>query len=170
MQGKQKNPDAVVLGRLGGLKGGKVRSENMTVEQRSWAARRVANARWRRPDDFERYQRSVYDVTALAPETDDPDYNLKRTRQRDIVLSAVRELPRREYLVIVWYVYKEMTLEEIGKRLFLTRERVRQIKERALRRLNLRLCRFSGTQPKVAKEGLYYKAYNQSPHPCEAPK
>lgn len=33
-------------GRVGGRKGGKVRAERMTPEERSEAARRAANARW----------------------------------------------------------------------------------------------------------------------------
>ena len=47
-----KNPAAVALGRLGGLKGGKARAANMTAEERSEAARKAAQARWKkeRPD------------------------------------------------------------------------------------------------------------------------
>lgn len=41
-----KNPAAVVLGRLGGQKGGKARAAKMTPEQRSEQARRAAAARW----------------------------------------------------------------------------------------------------------------------------
>lgn len=41
-----KNPAAVVLGRLGGQKGGKARAEKLTAEQRSAIARRAAAARW----------------------------------------------------------------------------------------------------------------------------
>ena len=41
-----KNPAAVELGRLGGLKGGKVRAERLTPEQRSEIARKAAGARW----------------------------------------------------------------------------------------------------------------------------
>ncbi len=42
-----KDPAAVELGRKGGLKGGKARAASMTSEQRSEAARRAAQARWR---------------------------------------------------------------------------------------------------------------------------
>jgi hypothetical protein len=42
-----KNPAAVELGRKGGLKGGKARAARMTHEQRSEAARRAAQARWK---------------------------------------------------------------------------------------------------------------------------
>jgi hypothetical protein len=41
-----KDPAAVALGRRGGLKGGKVRAERMTSEQRSAAAKKAAEARW----------------------------------------------------------------------------------------------------------------------------
>lgn len=41
-----KNPHAVALGRLGGLKGGKARFEKLTPEQRKEIARKAANSRW----------------------------------------------------------------------------------------------------------------------------
>jgi hypothetical protein len=41
-----KNPAAIELGRLGGLKGGNARAKAMTPKQRSEAARKAANARW----------------------------------------------------------------------------------------------------------------------------
>jgi hypothetical protein len=45
-----KNPAAVELGRRGGMKGGKVRSERLSEEQRREAARHAARARWLRKD------------------------------------------------------------------------------------------------------------------------
>jgi hypothetical protein len=42
----RKNPAAVALGRLGGIKGGKARAEKLTAEERSEIARRAASARW----------------------------------------------------------------------------------------------------------------------------
>ena len=41
-----KNPAAVALGRLGGLKGGKARAEKLTPEQRKEIAQKAAQARW----------------------------------------------------------------------------------------------------------------------------
>jgi hypothetical protein len=41
-----KNPAAVALGRLGGLKGGKARAKNLTQKQRADIARKAAKARW----------------------------------------------------------------------------------------------------------------------------
>ena len=41
-----RNPHAVALGRLGGLKGGKARAQKLTKKQRSEIARKAAQARW----------------------------------------------------------------------------------------------------------------------------
>lgn len=41
-----KNPAAVELGRLGGMKGGKARAKKLTPERRSEIARNAANKRW----------------------------------------------------------------------------------------------------------------------------
>jgi len=45
---KDKNPAAVALGRLGGLKGGKARAETLSKTERSAIAKRAAAARWRK--------------------------------------------------------------------------------------------------------------------------
>ena len=42
----EKNPAAVALGRLGGLKGGPARMKALTKKQRSDLGRRAARARW----------------------------------------------------------------------------------------------------------------------------
>jgi hypothetical protein len=44
----KKNPAAVALGRLGGLKGGKARALKLTLTQRKESARKAALARWSR--------------------------------------------------------------------------------------------------------------------------
>jgi hypothetical protein len=41
-----KNPAAVELGRLGGLRGGKERASRLSAEERSLLARKAARARW----------------------------------------------------------------------------------------------------------------------------
>jgi len=43
---KEKNPAAVVLGRLGGLKGGKARAEKLSAKKRTQIAKKAAQARW----------------------------------------------------------------------------------------------------------------------------
>ena len=47
----KKNPAAVSLGRLGGLKGGKARAAKLTPEERSEIAKNAVNARWRSKRD-----------------------------------------------------------------------------------------------------------------------
>jgi hypothetical protein len=43
---KEKNPAAVALGRLGGLKGGRVRAERLSPKKRKQIAQKAAKARW----------------------------------------------------------------------------------------------------------------------------
>ena len=46
-----KNPAAVELGRLGGLKGGKARAKKLTKDQRTKIAKKAAKARWEKSDN-----------------------------------------------------------------------------------------------------------------------
>lgn len=43
---KGKNPAAVALGRLGGLKGGPARAKKLSAKQRTEIARKAAKSRW----------------------------------------------------------------------------------------------------------------------------
>lgn len=43
----EKNPAAVALGRLGGLKGGKARADKLSPSVRKEIAQKAAQARWR---------------------------------------------------------------------------------------------------------------------------
>jgi hypothetical protein len=43
---KEKNPAAVALGRLGGMKGGRARADKLSIEERKSIAQRAARARW----------------------------------------------------------------------------------------------------------------------------
>lgn len=44
----EKNPAAVALGRLGGLKGGKARAEKLSAKKRKEIAKKAAEARWKK--------------------------------------------------------------------------------------------------------------------------
>jgi hypothetical protein len=46
MRAKDKNPAAVALGKLGGSKGGKIRAERLSQEERIAIAQKAAKARW----------------------------------------------------------------------------------------------------------------------------
>jgi hypothetical protein len=45
-RGAKKNPHAMALGRLGGLKGGRARAEKLSARRRREIARQAAVARW----------------------------------------------------------------------------------------------------------------------------
>lgn len=45
-----KNPAAVMLGRLGGLKGGKARAEKLSPKKRAAIAKKAAQARWNKTE------------------------------------------------------------------------------------------------------------------------
>lgn len=47
VQGEEKNPAAVALGRLGGLKGGRARADKLSPDERRQIALKAAAARWK---------------------------------------------------------------------------------------------------------------------------
>jgi len=48
---KIKNPAAVALGKLGGMKGGNARAKKLSPEERSEIAQKAAKARWARVEN-----------------------------------------------------------------------------------------------------------------------
>jgi hypothetical protein len=48
---RPKNPAAVALGRIGGLKGGKARAEKLSSKKRQAIARKAAKARWSKKEE-----------------------------------------------------------------------------------------------------------------------
>lgn len=81
---------------------------------------------------------TMYDVLR-SEDSVTPETGLMYESLRKEVERAISTLPQREAEVIRFYFGLEgkhpMTLEEIGEKFDLTRERVRQIKEKAIRRL-----------------------------------
>jgi RNA polymerase primary sigma factor len=73
------------------------------------------------------------------PNEPNPDNDVMRWSLREDVLASLRTLPEREAAVLEMYFGinrdRAHTLNEIGEEFNLTRERVRQIKEKAIRRL-----------------------------------
>jgi hypothetical protein len=47
----EKNPAAVALGRMGGLKGGKARAAKLSAKKRKAIAKKAAKARWGTPKE-----------------------------------------------------------------------------------------------------------------------
>ncbi|MBA4853374.1 MAG: RNA polymerase sigma factor RpoD/SigA [Spirosomaceae bacterium] len=83
-------------------------------------------------------ENSLLDVLENDSE-EKPDQGLINDSLRREVMRALSTLTQREAEVITYYFglngEQAMTLEEIGEKFNLTRERVRQIKEKAIRRL-----------------------------------
>lgn len=46
IEAEEKNPAAVALGKLGGIKGGPARAKKLSASKRSEIAKKAANARW----------------------------------------------------------------------------------------------------------------------------
>lgn len=82
---------------------------------------------------------TLYDVLRTDDHTNEPDKELMLESLRQEIDRAISTLTSREADVVRLYFglnsKHPMTLEEIGERFDLTRERVRQIKEKAIRRL-----------------------------------
>ena len=82
-------------------------------------------------------ENSLIDVLS-SDETPSTDAELLKQSLREEMSMALNVLNERERNVIMAFYgigQPEMSMDEIGKRYGLTRERVRQIRERALRRL-----------------------------------
>jgi RNA polymerase sigma factor (sigma-70 family) len=89
---------------------------------------------------FDPFSEEELTLGDLLFHSDDDTEEMALTNVSNGMLSSVLEetLPRREWLVLALrfgIADREHTLAEIGQRLNVTRERVRQIQERALRRL-----------------------------------
>ncbi len=81
---------------------------------------------------------SLYDVL-INDDASDTERNMMKESLKKEINKVLAILPKRDAEIVCYYYGLKgegyMTLEEIGKIFDLTRERVRQIKERALRRL-----------------------------------
>ncbi len=79
-------------------------------------------------------QRSLLDTLADA-RTLDPMTQVEGQEMLAMLADSVGKLSEREQLVVRLYYYEGMTLAEIGDILGVTRERIRQLRDRALKRL-----------------------------------
>ncbi len=77
----------------------------------------------------------------LAADQEDADLTLEKSQMQDIIWRCLNILDEREYHILRDYFGLEngdpMTLEEIGETMGVTRERVRQLRNRALDKLRL---------------------------------
>lgn len=84
-------------------------------------------------------ERNLYDVLGIENEDGRPETHLFVQSLKEDIALAFRVLSQREIDVVKLYygigIIEPLTMEEIGQKYELTRERVRQIKEKALKKL-----------------------------------
>jgi len=89
---------------------------------------------------------TLVDMMTLGDE-DSPDLKLMQESVRKELVDGLEILSPREVQVLISYYgldgNKSLNLEEIGEKYGLTRERVRQIKERAIRRMRKSMAKNS---------------------------
>lgn len=69
-QNNNKNPDAVALGKRGGLVGGIARARALSAEQRSEIASKAACTRWKRPFLEDPYKTVLKDLRSQRDQID----------------------------------------------------------------------------------------------------
>lgn len=77
--------------------------------------------------------------TIEDPGSENPLKEMGFAEVKDILKSAIAELPEKEKLVVALYHYEELTLKEIGVVLDITESRVSQIHSKAILKLRSRL-------------------------------
>jgi RNA polymerase sigma factor (sigma-70 family) len=78
----------------------------------------------------------VDNAIRFGPEHDQSyEQNFDKEELKRVAAKAISSLPKREQQVIKLHIWYGLSLEEIGKRLGVTKERIRQIEARALRML-----------------------------------
>ncbi len=91
----------------------------------------------------------LFDLIADDGEAD-PFHQLNLTEVKEILTSAIRELPEKEKLVVALYYYEDLTMREIGEIMGYTESRISQMHTKAMHRLRARLA----SMAKDMKEGL----------------
>lgn len=75
-----------------------------------------------------------------------PFVQLNMKTVKDVVTTAIEELPERQRLVLSLYYYEDLNLKEIGKVLRVTESRVSQLHAQAVARLRGRLAQVLGSE------------------------
>jgi RNA polymerase sigma factor FliA len=74
-----------------------------------------------------------------GPQSDDPLFSCMRAEMRDLLQSAIEELPENERLVLTLYYYEELTMKEIALVLNVTASRISQIRSSAILHMRAKL-------------------------------
>jgi RNA polymerase sigma factor for flagellar operon FliA len=77
--------------------------------------------------------------TIESPKSLNPDVIVEREEIKNIIVSAINELPDKEKKVLILYYYEDLTLKEIGEVLQVTESRISQLHTKAIMRLRSKL-------------------------------
>lgn len=88
-------------------------------------------------ESVEKEKKSTYKTSALNEETTRDEIQTPEQSTRD-KLAFPEGIPEAEKIVVKLLYEDQLTLKEISKQLGISRERVRQLKEKALRRMRVK--------------------------------
>lgn len=116
---------------------------NISVEELRGITEDVASAGLLSLDDFvgnqdgEKTTRIIDLVSSRR--ADCPSANIEIEEMKELLASAILNLPEKERTVLALYYYEDMTLKEIGRTLSVSESRISQIHTKAMLRLRGRL-------------------------------
>ena len=92
-------------------------------------------------DDLSLHEPDGHKVVKMLADTHTPDplSSLVNEREREVIATAIRQLPEKERLVLTLYYYEELTMKEIGELMKVTESRVCQVHTKAIIRLKAQL-------------------------------
>jgi RNA polymerase sigma factor for flagellar operon FliA len=74
-----------------------------------------------------------------SPASLNPDVMVEKEVMRQVIITAINELPDKEKNILILYYYEDLTLKDIGRVLKVTESRVSQLHTKAILRLRSKL-------------------------------
>lgn len=113
--------------------------------------------------DHDGSQDELATYVPYAPD-EDPFFICAKSEMREVLASALEDLPKRERDVLVLYYYEELTLKEVGAVLGVVESRVSQLRSAAVLRLRSRMQELLAQRPDPAAvlSNSNEKAYRRS--------
>jgi len=107
-----------------------------TVQKISGTSILSLNDVWFSGDEKDRV--SIVD-SIESPASLNPDVMVEKEVMRQVIITAINELPDKEKKILILYYYEDLTLKDIGRVLKVTESRVSQLHTKAILRLRSKL-------------------------------
>ena len=107
-----------------------------TIQKISGTSILSLNDIWFSGDDKDRV--SIVD-SIESPSSLNPDVMVEKEVIRQVIITAINELPDKEKKILILYYYEDLTLKDIGRVLEVTESRVSQLHTKAILRLRSKL-------------------------------